>query len=239
MKACLMCAEVAAEPLIDLGLQPVSSHLTTSPGADVVQHKLRLGACRACGLVQIVEPFPHKSLVPPFAGLIYREPEQHLDAMVEKALGLPGVDRNSCIAGITYKDQSTLDRFTRLGFERTWCIDLAADLGVSDPYANIETVQARLTPERAADIGRRRGPVDVLIVRHILEHAEDPQRLLRALSALLRDGGYMIVEVPDCEGNLARQDYTMIWEEHTLYFTKQTFEGIMPVASCRSLGIDV
>jgi hypothetical protein len=31
----------------------------------------------------------------------------------------------------------------------------------------------------------------------------------------------------------------MIWEEHTLYFTRETFAGIMPVAGCRSLGIDV
>src|SRR3954463_11267622 len=101
MNACLMCAEVAVDPLIDLGLQPVSSHLTTSPKMDVVQHRLQLGACQACGLVQIVEPFPCRSLIPPFAGLIYREPEPHLDGMVGKALALPGIDKNSVIAGIT------------------------------------------------------------------------------------------------------------------------------------------
>jgi hypothetical protein len=239
MKACLMCAEIAVETLIDLGPQPVSSHLTTSPSADVLQHALRLGACQACGQVQIVEPFPRQSLVPPFEGLVYREPEPHLDGMVQKILALPGVDRASVVAGITYKDQSTLDRFTRLGFERTWCIDLAQDLGVSDRCANIETVQALLTPQTAADIVRRRGPVDVLIARHVLEHAEDPRRLLRALSGLLRNGGYVIVEVPDCEGNIVRQDYTMIWEEHTLYFTQQTFANVMPIAGCRGLGVDV
>jgi hypothetical protein len=239
MKNCLMCTEIAVEPLLDLGQQPVSSHLTISPTTDVVQHELRLGACHACGLVQILEPFPYRSLIPPFEGLIYREPEQHLDAMVQKAVALPGVGTGSTVAGITYKDQSTLDRFTRLGFERTWCVDLALDLGVSDPCANIETVQALLTPERAAEIVGRRGPVDVLIVRHILEHAENPERLLRALATLLREGGYMIVEVPDCEGNITRQDYTMIWEEHTLYFTRNTFDRIMPIANCRSLGTDV
>jgi hypothetical protein len=239
MKACLMCAEIAVEPLIDLGLQPVSSHLTTSPTTDVVQHPLGLGACQACGTVQILEPFPYQSLVPPFKGLVYREPEAHLDAMAEKAIALPGVEKSATVAGITYKDQSTLDRFTRLGFERTWCIDLVRDLGVSDPYANIETVQAHLTPEKAAEIVRRRGPVDILIARHILEHAENPRRLLRALSVLLRDGGYMVIEVPDCEGNIARQDYTMIWEEHTLYFTQQSFGAIMPIAGCRGFGTDV
>jgi hypothetical protein len=233
-----MCTEVAVETLLDLGPQPVSSHLTISPTAEVVQHRLQLGACQACGLVQIIEPFPYRSLVPPFEGLIYREPEQHLDAMVQRAIALPGVERTSTIAGITYKDQSTLDRFTRLGFERTWCVDLALDLGVSDPCANIETVQALLTPETVAEIVGRRGPVDVLIVRHILEHAENPERLLRALAMLLREGGYMIVEVPDCEGNIARQDYTMIWEEHTLYFTTKTFEAVMAAANCRNLGTD-
>jgi hypothetical protein len=239
MKSCLMCAEIAVEPLLDLGMQPVSSHLTIAPAKQVVQHSLGLGACQACGLVQVLQPFPYQSLVPPFERLIYREPEQHLDAMVQRAIALPGVEKSSTVAGITYKDQSTLDRFTRLGFERTWCIDLAHDLGASDPCANIETVQAQLTPERAAEILRRRGPVDVLIVRHILEHAESPARLLRALAKLLRPGGYMIVEVPDCEANIARQDYSMIWEEHTLYFTASTFGGIMPVANCRSLATEV
>ena len=239
MKICLMCAEVAVEPLLDLGLQPVSSHLTMSPTQQVVQHSLGLGGCQACGLVQVLQPFPYQSLVPPFERLIYREPEQHLDAMVQRAIALPGVEKSSTVAGVTYKDQSTLDRFARLGFERTWCVDLAHDLGVSDPCANIETVQAQLTPERAAEIVRRRGPVDILIVRHILEHSENPARLLRALATLLRRGGYMIVEVPDCEGNIARQDYTMIWEEHTLYFTRSTFGGIMPVANCRSLATEV
>ena len=239
MKICLMCAEVAVEPLLDLGLQPVSSHLTMSPTQQVVQHSLGLGGCQACGLVQVLQPFPYQSLVPPFERLIYREPEQHLDAMVQRAIALPGVEKSSTVAGVTYKDQSTLDRFARLGFERTWCVDLAHDLGVSDPCANIETVQAQLTPERAVEIVRRRGPVDILIVRHILEHSENPARLLRALATLLRRGGYMIVEVPDCEGNIARQDYTMIWEEHTLYFTQSTFGGIMPVANCRSLATEV
>ena len=197
---------------------------------------------RACNLVKIVEPFPYQSLIPPFAGLIYREPEPHLDAMVEKAIALPGVDKSSDRLGITYKDQSTSIGSHRLKFERTWCIELAhATSGITDPCANIETRAGAADPGNGC--GNRpaqRGPVDVLIVRHILEHAEDPAAACCAHSAgLLRDGGYMIVEVPDCEGNLARQDYTMIWEEHTLYFTKETFEGIMPVAGCRNLGIDV
>jgi SAM-dependent methyltransferase len=239
MKICLMCAEMAVEPLLDLGPQPVSSHLTASPTTEAVQHRLGLGACRACGVVQLLSPFPYRSLVPPLAGLIYREPEQHLDAMVRRALTLPGIGKQSTVAGVTYKDQSTLDRFSRLGFDHTWCIDLAQDLGIADPCANIETVQALLTPEKAAEIVRRRGPADILIVRHILEHADNPARLLRAMAQLLRDGGYMIVEVPDCESNIGRQDYTMIWEEHTLYFTRRTFEAIMPVANCRSIATEV
>ena len=50
---------------------------------------------------------------------------------------------------------------------------LDEDLGVTNPAANIETVQKLTTPERMAAIAARRGAADILIVRHIMEHAED------------------------------------------------------------------
>jgi C-methyltransferase C-terminal domain/Putative zinc binding domain/Methyltransferase domain len=239
MSLCLLCRASAVEPVLALGPQPVSTHFATRRDIVAVEHQLDLGMCRACGVVQLCNPFPYEMLVPPFDWLTYREPERHLDAVVAKVAALPGIDRTATIAGVTVKDHTTLSRFARLGFEQTWCVDVHADLGATDPRANVETVQALLTPEKANEIIARRGLVDVLIVRHIVEHAQAPWRFLAALGALLRDGGYMVVEVPDCAANLERQDYAMIWEEHTLYFTPQTLAQVMPAAGCESLGIDI
>src|SRR6266511_4219036 len=76
----------------------------------------------------------------------------------------------------------------------------------------------------AARIAQRRGLSDLLIVRHILEHAHQPLRFVRALSQLVSPGGYLVFEVPDCTKALDNCDYTTLWEEHVLYFTPETFK---------------
>ena len=59
---------------------------------------------------------------------------------------------------------------------------LDGDLGVKNPAANIETVQKLTTPERMSAIAARRGAADVLIVRHIMEHAEDLHAFIHGIA---------------------------------------------------------
>ena len=91
------------------------------------------------------------------------------------------------------------------------------------PGLGVETIQDRLTPDAARAIVSRRGRADVLLVRHIVEHAARPHEFMDALKALTAPNGYVVVEVPDCSRAMDACDYTTIWEEHTLYFTPETF----------------
>ena len=124
------------------------------------------------------------------------------------------------VAGVTFKDDSTIERLERRGFSRTWRIDVAGDLGDTGPGAGPETVQERLDATKAHEIALAKGRADVLIVRHVVEHAQDPATFVSALKRLVKPGGYLVIEVPDCAPALERGDYTMLWEEHVLYFTE-------------------
>jgi hypothetical protein len=176
-----------------------------------------------------MRPVPHEQLVPPYDWLWAREPEEHLDEVVELVRALPGLDQASVIAGLTSKDDTTLDRFRRLGFEKVWRVEPREDLDISDPAANIETVQKLTTPETMARIAASRGRADVLFVRHIIEHTEDLHAFVGGLSELVEDGGYVVVEAPDCTRSLELFDYAMPWEEHSLYFTPATFEHVLQI----------
>ena len=44
------------------------------------------------------------------------------------------------------------------------------------------------------------------------------------IKKLVNDNGYLIFEVPDCSDGLKNRDYTTIWEEHVLYFTKNSLK---------------
>ncbi|MGA2944756.1 MAG: methyltransferase domain-containing protein [Xanthobacteraceae bacterium] len=239
MNHCLICRSEQVETLLDFGPQAVSSHFMKTPDTRAIEHDLAFGVCGACGVMQLANPFPHRDLVRPYDWITYREPESHLDAVVERICSIPGIDAQARVAGITFKDKTTLERLRRRGFDRTWSLDAIDDFGATDANADIESIQALLTPERANEVVRKRGTVDLLIVRHIAEHTEDPRRFMAALATLLAPGGVMVIEIPDCSANLKRQDYSMIWEEHTLYLTPQTAPQLLASAGCAGVAIEV
>lgn len=226
---CLTCQSDAVVERLDVGEHPVASFFLKERQGPERKYRLVLGQCSTCATIQLMQPVPHDALVPPYDWLTAREPEGHLDTVVDEIMALPGIGRGSVIGALTYKDDTTVERFRKKGCSTTWRVSLTDDLDVVNPAANIETVQKLTNPDRMAAIAARRGAADVLIVRHILEHAEHPRALVEGIAALLKPGGLLMVEVPDCTGNLRLADYCMVWEEHSLYLTPATFEQLLSV----------
>lgn len=236
---CLVCQSDSIEPQLDMGAHPVSSFFLTERSAAEQAFRLALGQCARCGTIQSAQTVPHDALVAPYDWLFAREPEDHLDAVVEGIVALPGIHPGCVVGGLTYKDDTTVERFRKRGFSTTWRVRLAEDLGVSDPAASIETVQRLTSPERMASIARRRGAADILIVRHILEHAEDVHAFIAGLAALVKPGGVIMVEVPDCTTSLRLHDYCMVWEEHSLYLTPASFEPLLAIGGFAPIRTDI
>lgn len=222
-RGCQLCQAGAVDLVLDLGQQVVSSFFKRAPVEDESRHVLRLVQCTHCGLVQLQPPLSHHDLVPPYDWISAREPEAHLDTVVDLLCQLPDARPSWNICGLTAKDSSTLERLRARDFTRVRTIDLWDDLGAQHPNAGIETVQYLTEPARMAQLAGKRGQVDLLIARHIIEHAEDLRRFVLGLRELVRPGGYLLIEAPDSSANLRACDYTMIWEEHSLYFTPATF----------------
>lgn len=162
-----------------------------------------------------------------FEWLTYNEPESHLDDLVSRLCGLAGICRDSRIVGLTYKDDSMLARFKRLGYTDTYRYQMNADLGLHDRCAGLESIQAALDESMASTLAVRHGRADILIIRHVLEHAHDPALFLRAARTLVKPGGYLVFEVPDCRKFIRACDYSFIWEEHIFYFTPQTLAALV------------
>ncbi len=218
----------SGELLCDFGFQPVSNRfLAENSGDSAPRFPFGLRLRPDCGLVHIDTPFPVHELRPRYSWLTCFEPEDHLDDLVRKIISLPGVDRDSIFAGYSFKDDSTLSRLDALGYTKHWRLDPEQDLGITDPCANVETYQAEFTVEKAERVVQKRGPADVLLVRHVVEHAYDLSRFIDAVKSLVKPGGYVVWEVPDCSRALESGDCTTLWEEHIFYFTKLTFEQVL------------
>ncbi len=237
--SCLVCGEPALTPGLDLKRQAVSSFYLPRADAPERPVPLAIGQCRTCATVQLTQPLTPAELTPPYDWIFAREPEGHLDRMVDGILQLPGVDETSTVVGLTAKDDTTLARFVARGLARTWRIEPGEDLGAASPNAGVETIQALTTPEALAPVAARRGPADVLIVRHIIEHAQDLSAFLDGCKALTKDGGYVVFEAPDCTRSLDLADFTMVWEEHSLYFTPRTLRAAVERAGFSICALDI
>lgn len=228
--ACRLCGKAEVSVLRDFGPQPLCNRYLTAQDESEYAHPLRLGQCGACGLVQLDQFPPSGQVLSRFNWITYREPEGHLDVLADVLGRLPGITTKSVFCGTTFKDDSLLDRMEKKGFNRRWRVDPQKDLGVENPRAGLETIQEKLDCDAARKIAGARGRADVVIARHILEHAHDPRRFMDAVKELAAPGGYVVFEAPACERVMEKNDFGGVWEEHILYFTAETFKRAFTAA---------
>lgn len=236
---CRSCHSRDVIETLALGPQPASNRFLVSPGELCDKHPLNFGYCQGCGLAQLLNPAPSASIRSPHIWLSYNEPESHLDHLVE-ILSTEFVSAHSAkIRGLTYKDDTTLERLKRLGFSNPERLDIVHDLCIRDPSAGLETIQSSLTSPTAQKIISEKGTADLLIVRHLLEHAHSPIELLRACQTLTAAGGVMVFEVPDARKMLTGGDHCFLWEEHIVYFTADTLRRFFEQAGLSDVEVRV
>ena len=217
-----------SELLIDLGRQPVSNRFLFENSEDKTpRFPMRLMLEKSTGKIQLECPFPVEEIKPRYDWLTCFEPEDHLDNLVEKITNLPNINRDSIFAGYSFKDDSTLDRLKAKNYLNQWRISPKEDLGIKDSCASVETYQSIFNISKAEEIQCRLGYSDVVIVRHVIEHAYDLEQFVSAINMLTNPDGYIVWELPDCERSLNQGDCTTLWEEHIHYFTRFTIKQFL------------
>jgi hypothetical protein len=227
---CISCTTTSVKLLLDFDQQPPSNRFLREGEPQSQSHSLALGQCAACGLVQLVNPMSEDMVRSHHAWISYNEPEGHLDQMVDDLIRMTDLKPDSKIVGLSYKDDTTLLRFNRRGFPNTYRYDMDQDLGITDPLAGLESIQCATTEERVNVLAKKHGQADLLLVRHLLEHAHAPKRFLYALGRLTKPTGSMVFEMPESKKFLVACDYSFVWEEHISYFTIDTLRRLIQYA---------
>jgi hypothetical protein len=221
---CISCSNISVKLLLDFNQQPPSNRFFRNESAVHDSHLLALGQCSNCGLIQLIDPMSEDMVRSHHVWLSYNEPEGHLDQMISDLILLTGLKTDARIVGLSYKDDTSLSRFNLRGFSNTYRYDIGQDLGIADPLAGLETIQLATTSERADELVRKYGQADLILVRHLLEHAHAPKLFIEALCRLVKPTGSLVFEAPDSQKFLSACDYTFIWEEHISYFTIETLK---------------
>ncbi len=239
MIKCISCNTNTIRKIIDLGPNPPSNRYLDKIDENCEKHPIEFAYCSSCGLLQLVNAMPPEIVKSRFGWITYNEPEAHLDNLVNLLNLKYGYSPKVRIVGLTYKDDSTLLRFNKMGIKDTYRLKQSEDLGIDDPFASLETIQGVLNPEKAGEIAERIDMADIILVRHILEHAHHPRVLLEACSSLVKPGGLLVFEVPDCRKMLNGHDHCFLWEEHISYFTPETLRLFFEHAGFRDFEIRI
>ena len=194
---CHGCHMPQVEMVLDLGPQPPSNLFLGNATQQYPTHPLRFGVCTSCGLAQIIDPMPKHMVRCTHDWLRYDEPEQHLDDLASYLSCAAGKQKPQ-VCGVSYKDTTLLNRLENYGW------------GVS-----------------TAPTASHAEQTDVLIARHILEHARNPQQFIASCSAMIRPDGLLVIEVPGFERMLQQHQHCFLWEEHILYFTKANLKNFL------------
>jgi len=163
---------------------------------------------------------------------LHREPEEHVESLASTIAGMWAQVGNDCnsllIRGLTTKDRSLVEALDAYFPNNQKC----------------ELIWPQLHPlevlEAMSQLGRiqLRHKASILITRHLLEHSRDPLAFVKTLKLLTDDNGLCVIEVPDSDALISKGDFSQIWEEHSIYFTRITLSRLLISAGFEILDLD-
>lgn len=180
------------------------------------------------GLVRIQTPIPYYEMRPRFDWLTETEPAQHLNdtsAMISNAIG--GSDKVN-VLGVSYRDKKHAGILeAQYGIKEISYVNYRSH--TQEEIFKIETIQHLIT-QKGDVLGEEYGQFDLILANRILHHVHDPTAFLSGISKMLSEDGCIYFEVPDCQRGFYEKDYSIIFEEHTLYFTKTSLCNLLESA---------
>ncbi len=177
-------------------------------------------------IIKLSKKAPIELIKPKFNWIKCYEPEDHLDALVKKIITLKILNNNSKILGYSFKDISTVERFKVNGFKNATTLDPKKDLRIKSINYGVETIEKHFN-NVDFDKKFKNSKADFFIVRHTIEHCYNIKKFLKQIKKIITKNSYVLFEFPDCNRYFKNFDYTMLWEEHTYYFTSETFENLL------------
>lgn len=233
---CSCCGAATLSIVLDLGEQAPSNRFLASPCEQYDTHNLILCNCSTCGIAQLHNPMPVSMVSCRHPFLTYNEPEAHLDELSEKLVALLPHPK-AHVSGLSYKDASLLERINAISDVNIIDIHIH-DMGLDKGEKGIEKIQEQVNAKFSQKFVQHSEKLDMLIVRHMLEHAHSPRTFMDACTQIVKEGGLIVFEVPNCEKIFQSQAHCFIWEEHTLYFTRHSIQNFFQLAGHEILFLD-
>jgi SAM-dependent methyltransferase len=226
MTSCHLCGSSELLPLIDFGNQPVAKHYLAKQSDKQPDWPVKLFFCESCGLSQLVDSCPPEVIYDDYVTLSSWKFQPQVKHEIETLQKLTKLGSDANIVEIGCNDAMFLDELSSVGYKNLLGIEPSADAHALAVEKGFEVVKEFLSPQLSESLVERKGKFDLLISRQNLEHISDLKGVIASIDILLKPDGFVLIELPNYDCNLACQDYSL-WEEHVNYFTTDTLRHML------------
>lgn len=212
---CRSCGANAVIGVLDLGEQPVADDLSDSAAEALraPRYRLALGLCGRCGLVQLDPATPllansahgHGAA---FSGTVLA----HERSWADELLALSWLPSRARVLDVGSGTGGLLRPFQNAGHAvRGW--ERNGALVAQAEVAGVPTAQLDGTRDREL------GEYDLVLVNHLLSHADDLDTAVRSLALALAPNGILAVEFHSALGIIVDTQFDVICHAHRSYLS--------------------
>lgn len=234
---CRIC-NAPTEEILDLGSTPPANSLLDDPTGVQQSFPLVLELCTACHNVQLrdcisaLELYRHYLYVTPRSSMLTSH-YKYLYGYLE-ASGY--INQQSFVLEVGSNVGLFLS-FMKANVARVLGIDPAENICKMANDAGIETICDFFDSASAADIKKRHGVPSLIVARHCFAHNPDPHVLMRAVSELLSDSGYLVIENAYVLNTIENNEFDQVYHEHMFYYSIRSMTALLEVHGFRLVDV--
>ncbi len=228
--ACRSCSRTGLEPVLDLGMMPLSDGFVPAEGLAEPDKRfaLEVAFCPACGLMQILETVPPEKLFCedyPYYSSFSDTLLEHSRANALELIESRGLGAESLVVELASNDGYLLKNFVEHG---------VPVLGIDPAEGPARAAEEKGVPtmctffglglaQKLRDEGHR---ADVIIANNVLAHVADTNGFVQGIRTLLADNGVAVIEVPYVRDLIDHGEFDTIYHEHLCYFSVTALDAL-------------
>lgn len=221
--ACPVCKSRDSQQVLDLGSQPLANDFrrTAEESLHCPTFPLKLVRCRSCNHVHLSTVVNRQSL---FSEYLYESGtsqtlKRHFEWLADKITRES--TRTESILEIACNDGSQLDVFSKIGWNRTYCVDPAANIVKKAAAKGHLAVVGFWGSDNVSS--RLPAKMDAIVAQNVLAHVPDPVAFLKACREKMAGHTRLYLQTSQCQMMYDGQ-FDTAYHEHISFFSAESFQ---------------